>query len=79
MIKETDLCAEHELKLVFWAMAHCLWLLVTGQEMEENEEEDLRKLDKMFAEIDGDGSLALHLIGLSPEPRCPGTASLNSL
>ena len=33
-------------------------LLHPSQEMEENEEEDLRKLDKMFAEIDGDGILA---------------------
>ncbi|CAE7545994.1 pkd2 [Symbiodinium necroappetens] len=30
-------------------------------EMEENEEEDLRKLDKMFAEIDGDGDGELTL------------------
>ena len=34
-------------------------LLHSLQEMEENEEEDLRKLDKMFAEIDGDGIMAL--------------------
>ncbi|CAE7583376.1 CPK15 [Symbiodinium natans] len=32
-----------------------------AMEMEENEEEDLRKLDKMFAEIDGDGDGELTL------------------
>ena len=35
-----------------------------AKEMEENEEEDLRELDKMFAQIDGDGILSARAGGI---------------